>query len=396
MRGIVARELVSYGITLGGRIPTITLTGPVLGGGCCIGGPPPPPMVIFPPIPPRPPNTVPTRRSGPLMTTCFNLPMFVSASCKEAINGCSYAGPRIETPHSNPPVTIDPAVPLLTGISAWWSTLMSCRAKAVPSPSKLYDSTTVWCEPQKWFSAFAMSRCCTGVRILGLSAVTSCPSTLTVPCASSADCLALPADTSASWADRFASPASLVPMATHWSLLVRSSPFLLLSAPLIDVIRIPIQSSPTMPPVMSKTLAISTINFIVDGRSGGRMMPRRHACMSSRRSCHITQSSIATPIATTPVNHGSNFSKGTDEFSKFFMSFSSRDIAFSRVEESVGRPWSRCAKITITLRVESADSFQHIINLPHDPLCPLNTRADQPVCARAAFRPAEQIIRSRM
>src|SRR6266446_894327 len=42
------------------------------------------------------------------------------------------------------------------------------------------------------------------------------------------------------------------------------------------------------------------------------------------------------------------------------------------------------------------DLSRHTVNLLHDPLCPLNTRGDQLVCARATLRPAEQIVRRPM
>jgi hypothetical protein len=161
---------------------------------------------------------------------------------------------------------------------------------------------------------------------------------------------AWPADLLAASAEFLASPDCCVTSASSWSLLLRNSPLLVRSEPLIDVIFTPTRSSPTIPPVTSKTPMISTTHFLVDGLSGERIVPRRQASMSLRRSRQITQSSIATPSATKAVNHGSDRSQGTDELSKAVMSLSSADMALCRAEASIGRLealWIKCTKFTI-------------------------------------------------
>ncbi len=144
-------------------------------------------------------------------------------------------------------------------------------------------------------------------------------------------------------------------------LLLRNSALLPRSTPLIDAIFIPTASSPTIPSVMSSTLASSTANLSVDGLSGRRSTPKNvkaHASHSSWRSLQTSQSSNATPNATTPASQGSDRSQGTDELSRAAISRSSADVAvskadmeLSKAEALAGRPeaaWIRW-KITIVL-----------------------------------------------
>ena len=100
--------------------------------------------------------------------------------------------------------------------------------------------------------------------------------------------LARSASESARWeaaadfsAETSAVPACSVTSVSNWSLLLRNSAFLLRSTPLMDVIFMPTQSSPTMPHVINRTLTTSTRSFAIDGFSGERIVPRLQSSLSS-------------------------------------------------------------------------------------------------------------------
>ena len=100
--------------------------------------------------------------------------------------------------------------------------------------------------------------------------------------------LARSASESARWeaaadfsAETSAVPACSVTSVSNWSLLLRNSAFLLRSTPLMDVIFMPTQSSPTMPHVINRMLTTSTRSFAIDGFSGERIVPRLQSSLSS-------------------------------------------------------------------------------------------------------------------
>jgi hypothetical protein len=79
-------------------------------------------------------------------------------------------------------------------------------------------------------------------------------------------------------------------------------------------------------------------------------MPRSHAVVASLCSKHMTTTSIATPITTSPVDQGNNRSQLPDDVSRAIIAFSRADMALSRAEASLGRLEAlqiRCAKITL-------------------------------------------------
>jgi len=174
--------------------------------------------------------------------------------------------------------------------------------------------------------------------------------------AASASILACADALAASIADCFASPASSVTSASNWSLLLLKSPFFVRNWPLICAITIPNANSPKMPNTTRDVAPIPSHSFRLDGRSGGRTIPRRHASDSSLCSHTINQISAATPMTTQIVKNGSSLSQNADQRSREFIELSNAEIELfkadtelSKAEESEGRleaAWVKSVAIT--------------------------------------------------
>jgi hypothetical protein len=206
---------------------------------------------------PPPPTPPPIFGAGSLNGDTSSFPINDRDCLRVDANSLSVPGPRMCTPTSKPPVTINDALPSATAIFAACKMAMICPPKAKASPSIAYEFTkTAW--PRNVRQTSAIFFCWSRLRLLGAIIASSRRFSAFSPSASLRNC-----------------PVSRFINATSSSLSLCNSAFLLpnsaplpRSTPLMDVIFIPTPSSPTIPSVISRTLAISITNLAVRGLPG--------------------------------------------------------------------------------------------------------------------------------
>lgn len=166
---------------------------------------------------------------------------------------------------------------------------------------------------------------------------------------SKASLLTTSASRCAFWADVAALPASCVTSASNWSLLALNSLVIERNWLLIDANLRLAPASPKMPATTSTVAAASNQSFPRDGRSGGRMMPRRQSLKSSRYCQIIPIISAATPKATPTEQTQASVSHCPDDCPTVFKELSNAEMQLFRADMAESKAEAAGGKIEAAL-----------------------------------------------